>query len=263
MEEFLQFLISPGMIASYIIVGVGTGILLVLNHFSKKIVERIRANEGIGSPHDTAVRTAFSITKTVVVIVVILAVVQANNIDVTSLMVSLGVGGVIAGLALQDFFKDVIMGFHIFADRFFQVGDVIVYNGKNYEVIDLTLRTTKLRSLFDDSIASLNNRLIESVVVVGSIVVMDIPLPYETAPKDIDEIMAATCKKINTIKNVSACHYLGLQEFGESAVYYRLTFKCKPQLQGPAKRNALRMIFDDLNEKGITIPYNQLDIHTI
>ena len=36
MEEFLQFLISPGMIASYIIVGVGTGILLVLNHFLSK-----------------------------------------------------------------------------------------------------------------------------------------------------------------------------------------------------------------------------------
>ena len=110
LEKVLSVLLSKGMIISATYIVAAFILVVVLNHLSKKYREKI-------DPADIRlnafVRSVFNTIKGIVVVICLFAVLQANDINITSMITGVGVVSAIAGLALQDFFKDIIMGIHI------------------------------------------------------------------------------------------------------------------------------------------------------
>lgn len=82
------------------------------------------------------------------------------HIDVKSLLVTLGVGSLAIGLALQDTLANMFGGFTIMLDRPFRIGDYIqLAGGESGHVVNIGMRSTQLRT-GDNNILSIPNSLL-------------------------------------------------------------------------------------------------------
>ena len=58
-------------------------------------------------------------------IITVLMVLQIYGINVSSMLAGVGIASVVIGFALQDSLKDIIRGFVIISDDYYEIGDVI------------------------------------------------------------------------------------------------------------------------------------------
>jgi len=74
--------------------------------------------------------------------------------DVSSIIVSLGVGSLAVALAAKDTLANMISGFMIMTDRPFRIGDrIMLESGEKGDVYDIGLRSTKILT-FDNTLIS-------------------------------------------------------------------------------------------------------------
>lgn len=76
-----------------------------------------------------------------------LLILQNLGFDVSSLVASLGVGGIAIALAGQKIVGDIFSAFSIYVDRPFEVGDFIKVNGEMGTIKKVGLKTTRLQTL--------------------------------------------------------------------------------------------------------------------
>lgn len=96
-------------------------------------------------------------------LVSLLIILSFFGIDTKSLVASLGVVGVALGLALQDTLKDIIGGISLILENYLAVGDIITYNDFTGEVIELGLRTTRIKKASGE-VMIIANRNIDTII---------------------------------------------------------------------------------------------------
>ena len=80
--------------------------------------------------------------------------------NVSSIVVSLGVGSLAVALAAKDTLANMIAGFMIMTDRPFRLGDrILLENGEKGDVYDIGLRSTKILT-FDNTLIVVPNQQI-------------------------------------------------------------------------------------------------------
>ena len=116
--------------------------------------------------------------------------------DVSSLVVSLGVGSLAIALAAQDTIANMIGGFVIMLDRPFRVGDRIqLPSGETGDVYEIGIRSTKIQDFDSNLIIIPNSDLVKSRVVNFSYpeemirVTMEVGVAYGTRLDDAKSIM--------------------------------------------------------------------------
>ncbi|MBQ6369119.1 MAG: mechanosensitive ion channel family protein [Parasporobacterium sp.] len=212
----------------------------------------------------TTSNVVFDIIRFLFFFLLIVVLLQINGVNVTALITGLGVVSVIVGLALQDFLKDIIMGVHILSDKFFQVGDVVRYNGMEGVVISFNVRTTKLKLVNYNEILTISNRNITEIMVMTDMFDLDIGLPYFVDSEKIHETMEVLTERIRKISGITNAMYKGTERFNESSVTYRIRYWTPPDgRRFDIRRAALRIVQDGLKEAGIPFPYNHLDVELV
>ena len=237
----------------------------VIYFFIKKIIFKIMSknetNPKLDRKHKTYVKLFNNILKYILIILTVLAIMQINGINVSSLVAGLGLASAIAGLALQDALKDIIMGVNIIVDDYFAVGDVVKINGVEGKVIEVGLKTTKIKNIFTNDIFVIANRNIGEATNISTLLDIDVPLPYNQKIDNIENVLNRALSKIKEINEVTDVEYKGIQEFGDSAIVYKIRLFCKPELKPQIKRDANRIIKQELDKNNIEIPYMQIDLH--
>ena len=107
--------------------------------------------------------------KIVLWIVAFLIVLAKLGIDVSifsGLFAGLGVASAAAALAAQDMVKSILSGMAILADKPFLIGDWIEVDKYQGSVIDITFRSTRIKS-YDNSVVTIPNSTITSNYVVN------------------------------------------------------------------------------------------------
>lgn len=90
---------------------------------------------------------------------------QNLNVNVTSLLTGLGLGGLAVALAAKDTLENVFGSVTVLTDRPFQIGDWVVLDGDlEGTVIDVGFRSTRIRTFYDSVISVPNSRLIGASV---------------------------------------------------------------------------------------------------
>lgn len=209
----------------------------------------------------TYLKLISSVVNYVVLLIALVIVLQIFGINVSSIIAGLGVVSVIAGLALQDALKDIIMGVNILIDNYYSVGDVIKIDDVEGKIMEIGLKTTKLKDVNNENILVIANRNIVQALTLSEQLDIDIPLPYERKVLEIEEVIEEILfevRKNNMIKDIK---YLGVNEFGASSINYKIRVWTLPENKPVVKRYLLRQIKLTLDEKGIEIPYTQIDIH--
>lgn len=209
----------------------------------------------------TYIKLMKSIIRSIFIILTVLILLQINGINVSSVLTGVGIFGVIFGLAIQDWLKDIIRGSSIISDNYFTVGDIVKYKEIEGKVLVIGLKTTKIQEQKSGNIISIANRNIDEITVISNLVHIRVPMPYEIKVDKAEEAIEDIIQLIQKNKNVKNCRYLGVTELASSSIDYLLEIDCNPQHRLQTRRDALRSVLVGLDQNKIEVPYTQIDIH--
>lgn len=240
---------------------------ILLCAISKKIIHKL-FNFKIARVNDkkkqTIINLISNIVKFIIVLISILIILEIYGIDTKSLVASFGVVGLVAGLALQDLLKDFIVGVSIIFEGQYSIGDWVSINGFKGEVIPSNLRTTKLKA-YTGEIKMISNRNITEIInySLGSTnLIIDVGVAYESDVKKVKSILDNLCKSLKQEYKLKEISCLGIQELAESSINFRLVIESNYSKQFDLDRKIKEQIVLTFNENNITIPYNQVVVHS-
>ncbi|MCR5274432.1 MAG: mechanosensitive ion channel family protein [Clostridiales bacterium] len=255
MDEIINWVLSPKPYLCLAVLVVCFIVWIALRRFVKKIIGKSDKKNGV-------VSIILNIVKYFLITLCILVILQINGIDVTSAIAGLGIASVIVGLALQDALKDIIMGVNIISEDFFHLGDIVKVGDYSGKITSLTLKSTHIVNSEDGYEVSICNRNIDKVLVYNGTMNIDVQLSYQESPDKIKEVLTQVVKEITDWKEVRKAEYIGIQEYQDSAILYRVRFIVAPSNRATVRRRVLALIDSRLRENDITIPFPQLDVHT-
>ncbi len=114
--------------------------------------------------------------------------------DIMALIAGLGIGGLALALAAQDTVKNIFGGVMVFIDKPFQIGDRVIIGGHDGFVIEVGIRSTRIKTLQNRIITIPNSKFSESSIENISAepsrkVTLNLGLTYETSPDKMDLAM--------------------------------------------------------------------------
>ena len=119
------------------------------------------------SMQDSLIRiTVRSLYRGIVTLVGLILVLGQLGINVTAAIAGVGVLGLAVGFAAQQTLANIFSGFGIFVDRLYRGGDWVRIADNYGEVVSISLRSTKIRTL-DNTFVSLPNSLVTSSPVIN------------------------------------------------------------------------------------------------
>ena len=256
-SDFIDAIIHTKYINSILVVLISFIVYKTIVYLVLKGSKNLTSNRG-----RTYLKMIKSVFRYIIMLLTILVLLQINGVNVSSMLAGVGIISVIIGFAVQDVLKDIIKGFNIIADKYFQVGDVVKYGEIEGKVLAIGLKTTKIEDVRSFNTISIANRNIEQIEVVSNSIDVFIPVPYEVSLEDAEKAMADIVGLVKQMENVDDCNYRGVSELADSSIKYMINTRCNPLLKVQMRRNIIRCVLLGLRENNIQVPYNQIDVHT-
>ena len=245
-------------------IGVIFAAILVYSAISKLLTKRldlINKKFSSGKKTGTYLKLFRSINRYLYIIIVLFIILKINGVNITAMVTGVGVIGIVFGFAIQDALKDVIKGFDIITDAYYQVGDVVRIDKYTGKVLSIGIKTTKLEDIYEHNIISISNRNIEKVEILSHMINIDIPLPYDLNTKKAEDTIDFIVESIKKIDKVEKVEYKGINNFDNSNIKYHIKVYCSPINKVQIRRDSLTCIYKCLEERKINIPFNQIDVH--
>ncbi|MEX1026591.1 MAG: mechanosensitive ion channel family protein [Candidatus Paceibacterota bacterium] len=192
------------------------------------------------------------------------------GVDITALITGLGIGGIAIALALQNILGDLFSSFSIYFDKPFEVGDFISVNGKMGTVLDIGIKSTRLRSLEGEEII-LSNRELSSAQIQNYRDmkewrgVLPFGVTYATAPDDLDTVKELVTTVI-TEHDGARLDRANAVRFGESAIEFEVAFYSTTDDFSTHLATQHALITElkrRFEEKGIEIAYPTRTVHFV
>jgi len=130
----------------------------VLGWYSEKVV-KLREGEALARE---LLPLADKVAKLIFTAMGLIMILDHFRIDIKSILVTLGVGTLAIGLALQDTLANMLGGFTIMLDRPFRVGDRIqLSTGENGDVQEIGIRSTRVLTVDGNMLIIPNSILVK------------------------------------------------------------------------------------------------------
>ena len=210
----------------------------------------------------TLIRMLKSIAAGTISIIAVLTVLEIYGVNVTSMLAGVGIASIVIGFALQDSLKDIIRGFVIISDNYYEIGDVVKFNDNLGPVISVSLLTTKIQDINTMNIVSVANRNIDKIEVDPGYIYIPIPFPYEVKVEAAEKVVHEMVEKLRKHNGITSADYQGITKIDTSSLNYQIVVTCDPANRLQIRRDSLRVIMTTLEEHKLHIPYTQLDLHS-
>ncbi len=188
--------------------------------------------------------------------------------NISTLVVSLGVGSLALALAAQETLANMIAGFVLMIDRPFRVGDrICLPDGTIGNVKEIGIRSTKVIDDAQVMIITPNAEIVKSQIknfsYPNDIVrfEVDFGVAYGT---DLEAMRAIIIARINGEGDILEPETTEVRvvEMGESSVQTRLMCKIRNPNNIPRRKSDLLLvIYNTLRAHGIEIPFPQRVLH--
>lgn len=159
------------------------------------------------------------------------ALVALDNLgfNITTLMASLGIGGIAVALAVQNILGDVLSSVSIALDKPFVIGDFIVVDGYMGTVEYVGLKTTRIRSLGGEQIIFSNTELLKNRIrnykrMQERRVQFEFGVAYETALEDIEQIPRMVEEIVRANEPDVRFERAHFKAYGESALQFEVVY---------------------------------------
>jgi len=244
-----------GAIAIFVI---GKWVAKKLSGLIKKLMER-------GEIDPTLSAFIASIIDILLMVVVVLAAIKNLGIDTTSFIAILGAAGLAIGLALQGTFGNIGSGVILILFRPFEVGNFVSVGGESGTVEAITLFNTTLLTP-DNKVILIPN----SAVASGNITNFSkkeerrVDFVFGIGYDDDLKLAKATLREIidadaRILKDPAS--FIGVGELADSSVNFTVRVWVKASDYWGVHFDTIEKVKLTFDEKGISIPYPQMDIH--
>ncbi|MDD4154480.1 MAG: mechanosensitive ion channel family protein [Bacilli bacterium] len=250
---------------------IGTAITLfvwfVILRIAKITLKRLGDKPGaLQKRRKTISKVMYSIINYSIAIIGIIVILAIWGANVLPALAGLGILGLVIGLGAQKFIQDLIAGFFIIFEHHFDVGDVIEVAGFKGTVIDIGLKTTKLRNWRGD-IKIFNNGEVNTLTNYSknpSIAVVEFSIAYkEDINKAMDVLKAAFPLFRDQYKDVllEDVNIVGVIALTARSVDLRVTVKTLNEQHYGIERALRKFIKETLDANEIEIPFPQVVVH--
>jgi small-conductance mechanosensitive channel len=199
---------------------------------------------------------------------VLLLILENIGVNVTTLIASLGIGGIAIGLATQNILGDLFASLSILLDKPFEVGHFIIVGEYLGTVEKIGLKTTRIRSLSGELLIFGNNDLLSSRIrnythFQERRVVFIFGVLYSTPSESLKKIPAVVRGIIETTKQTrfDRAHFKSFGDFSLNfeVVYYVLSPDYVVYMDIQEKINLA--IFEAFEAEGIGFAFPTRTIH--
>ncbi len=202
-----------------------------------------------------------------IIIVATIVALETAGIDLGAVVAATAVFAVGIGLALQGVAVNFVSGLILLVERSIKLEDIIEIDGQFCRVMDLGIRATRVRTLFEEDIILPNSVLVQqpikNLTLHDSLVriAVSVGVAYDA---DIALVRA-------TLEEIAAKHpeadreyppVVLLNDFGASSLLYEVSVWVHDPWKHRTHRSQLReAILRVFREKKIVIAFPQVDVH--
>jgi len=247
-------LLLERLIIGLLVFAVGYLITRIIQHVVVKAVRR--------TPGGVAVEHALS--RVVAIVGITLAFMTALStmgVDINALIAALGLTSLAIGLALKDTIENAITGVLLLIQRPFKVGDVIQVTSVTGTVVDVAIRTTKIKSLDGLHVLIPNRHVYDAVITNWSYypqrrVTMTVGVAYETDLARAYQVLSEAVTATPGVLTEPAL-ILSFEGFDESAIRMVFRFWIEWQTTNATglQTQLIQVIMEVARREGINIPY--------
>lgn len=247
------------IIAAILIFVIGKWIVNKLTAVSRSLMERAKVDR-------TLIEFSNNIIFFMLLVMVGLASVNALGINTTSFIAVFAAAGLAIGLALQGSLSNIGAAVLIILFRPFKVGDFIEAGGATGTVENINLFSTIIvpidkstvivpnSSIINGNIVNFSNRKVRRVEHVFGIGYGD---DLKLAKETLMQIIKADVRVLE-----EPAPLVAVGELGESSVNFTFHAWTKTDDYWDVYYDMLEIVKLTFDEKGISIPYPQMDLHT-
>ncbi len=201
-----------------------------------------------------------------------LMILQIVGVNVSVLLASMGIAGIVLGLAAQQTLGNFFSGLHILIDKAFRIGDLIMLENSDgvYRVMDVGVRSTRLYEIFSNTVVFVPN----SKLAGQNIINFNRPNNRMKVRIDVSVSYGSDVSKvISVLKDIAMSHPRVLKhgefepqvifrEFGSSSLNFSLYIWIDDVMEQWRVPSEIREeIINRFRKEDIEIPFPQMDVH--
>lgn len=257
-EKILNYL--PTLFWAIVIFIAGSILNRIIMNLFAKGVEKTRLDR-------TVHKFLASVIKILITALTLIIVLTVLGIPMTSIITVLGTAGVAVGLALKDSLSNVAGGVILLINRTIKVGDYVQINSYEGTVDEISILYTKLTTVDNKDIFFPNGLIATSPFINYSSegkrrVDHTFGISYDNDYKKAIEVIKSVIDEHNLIlKNEEV--FVRLSELASSSLDIKVRVWVKNTDYWTVYFDLVEKVKDKFDEVGISVPYNQLDVHVI
>ena len=206
-----------------------------------------------------------SILRIGIIVLVVLIAASVLELSTEGLVVSLGTVALAIGLALKDSFANLANGILIIVNKPFRRGDFVSINGVEGKVHNIKLLTVELITFANVKIVLPNSTVLNgNIINYSALAIRRVDMEFTVAyGSDMDKV-EAILRKIaeehpQVLKSMKINIYM--KSHDNSAITYSVKVWANNGDYFSVSHSFPRLVYDAFKAEGITIPFNQLDVH--
>jgi small conductance mechanosensitive channel len=257
-DKLLRF--GVRVLLALVVFLIGMQIIKLVRAIVRKSMKRANADTGVTQFLD-------SFIKAVLYIVLVFLIASNFGLDAASVVALLGSAGVAIGLAVQGSLSNFAGGVLILLLKPFKVDDYIMVGDGQYQgtVREIQIFYTKIVTA-DNHVVVIPNGTLTTTNIINMSTLEDrrldiaVGISYDADIRQAKDVLYKVLEQdAAVLKNKE--HRVFVEELAESSVVLKLRFWCRNEDYWDAKWRMNENVKYALDEAGISIPYNQLDVH--
>jgi len=197
----------------------------------------------------------------VLLLILFLVISGVFKLDLTTILVSSAVFSAVIGLALQDILGNIISGVALHIERPFKVGDWVEVADQKGEVVEMSWRATRIRTLENNYVVIPNSNIAKERIInfkAPSPVMalyLRVGTSYEAPPHKVKRAILEIAAQTQGVLKDPAPHMRTI-DYGDFAIEYELKFWINEYERYPVIQDDLKSrIWYQFKRMGIEIPF--------
>jgi len=264
----LKTAIYNNLINTLLVIIVSLLLVRIVNNFFKHWAEEWRYKTKT-TTDERIIPLLQKIVKAVIIILAVVFIFSAWNINISPLLATAGIAGLAIGLAVKDSLANILGGLQLVLDKTFKVGDKVeLESGEMGVILDVGLRSTKLKT-YDNEVIHITNGALANAKIKNftqpdfSIRVnVEFGVVYGSDPDKVRQVVVEALKKIDDVLEdpEPVVQFLNMSDFS-------LDFIARAWVREYTQAYSMKLkmtdeIYKALNKAKIGIPFPTRTVYT-
>jgi len=250
----------------YSIVAVAA-VWLMKKFVSDRLIDNFTSKLELGEHEAKPIKKFFAVIIYMAAIFALLGIWHLRG-TLTGLLAGAGIMGIVIGLAIRDIISDLLAGIILFFDRPFKIGDSLLIGNVGGKVLDIGLRSVKLKT-WDGVFATIPNRKVCSEVLKNYAkynqrrLEIVVGVDYDSNLEKVQEAITKALNREDVPILKDPAPIVALETLDASSINFKVLFWFQTDAGIPwiiLRGKLIQAIVEEFRKEKISIPFPQVTI---